>query len=380
MSKVNKSRLLPVFLTFMIMGFVDIVGVSTGYVQQDFQLSDSMAQLLPALVFAWFFFFSIPFGILQDKLGKRKMMLFGLVITLLGLSIPFIVYSLGVVLAGFVLIGIGNTVIQVAAGPLLQEVSTPDKLSGFLSLSQFIKAITSLMGPIIATFMALNFGDWKLVLLVYAAMTLVSAVWLWVTPVLEQNNSGNSASFKSCFALLASPYMLRVVLVIFVIVGADVGMNSNIQGFLMRLHQLSIADASFGISLYFSALMVSRLSGLVLLQYVKSGKFLMVSCALALLGVVLLFFSPDASIAFASIFIVGLGAGNLFPLIFSMAISKMPERANEISGLLVMAIIGGAVIPPIMGLANSYFGIGSVLVLMGFCFVYVFQFAYSIRD
>ena len=251
------SKLLPVFLTFIVMGFVDIVGVSTGYIQEDFNLSDTMAQFIPSMVFVWFFIFSIPVGVLQDKIGKKKMMNIGIVISFLGLIIPFLSYSFVTVLISFAFIGIGNTIVQVAANPLLQEVSSKEKLSSFLSLSQFIKAITSLLGPIIATFLALRFGDWKLVFVVYAVLSLISILWLSATSIDERIKSESPATFKSCMELLKNKFVLGIVIAIFLIVGADVGMNSNIQGFLMKLHGLTLEQASYGISIYFTALMVS---------------------------------------------------------------------------------------------------------------------------
>ncbi|MDH5414258.1 MAG: MFS transporter [Flavobacteriaceae bacterium] len=369
--KINISKILPVFLTFIVMGFVDIVGVSTGYIQKDFELSDSLAQFIPSMVFVWFFFFSIPAGILQDNIGKKKMMNIGILITLIGLLIPFISYSFIMVLVAFVFIGIGNTIVQVAANPLLQEVTTKEKLSSFLSLSQFIKAITSLLGPVIATYMAVKYGDWRFVFLVYAIVSVISVLWLSSTSITETIKSESRATFKSCFSLLKNKFVLSVVIAIFFIVGADVGMNSNIQGFLMKLHGLSLENASFGISIYFTALMISRFVGAILLQFLKPSFFLLSTTFLALAGTVLLFFSTSELIAYIAIFIVGLGAGNLFPLVFSIAINKMPERANEISGLLIMAIVGGAIIPPIMGLVGSEVGvIGSILVLIA-CFSYV---------
>ena len=353
------------------MGFVDIVGVSTGYVQKDFQLSDSTAQFIPSMVFIWFFVFSIPVGVLQDKIGKKKMMNIGILVTILGLLLPFINYSFITVLIAFVFIGIGNTIVQVAANPLLQEVTPKEKLSSFLSLSQFVKAITSLLGPIIATYMALHYGDWKMVFLVYAVVSVISVLWLSATPIEEKIKSDEPASFASCMKLLKNKFVLAVVIAIFLIVGADVGMNSNIQGFLMKLHGLTLEQASYGISLYFIALMISRFSGAILLQFVKPIVFLVSTTVLAILGTVLLLFASTAIIAQIGIFIIGLGAGNLFPLIFSIAINKMPSRANEISGLLIMAIVGGAVIPPIMGYISSTTGvIGSIIVIIA-CFAYI---------
>jgi fucose permease len=370
--KINIQKVLPVFLTFIVMGFVDIVGVSTGYVQKDFELSDSLAQFIPSMVFIWFFVFSIPVGILQDKIGKKKMMKIGIVITFFGLLLPFLSYSFIMILVAFIFIGIGNTIVQVAANPLLQEVTPKEKLSSFLSLSQFVKAITSLLGPIIATYMALQFGDWRLVFAVYAIVSLISIFWLSATTIDEIIKSDTPATFKSCMGLLKDKFILVIVIAIFLIVGADVGMNSNIQGFLMKLHGLTLENASYGISIYFTALMISRFSGAILLQFLKPIFFLITTTILAIAGTFLLLFSTSEAVALTAIFIIGLGAGNLFPLVFSIAINKMPTRANEISGLLIMAVVGGAVIPPIMGIASSNFGlIGSISVLI-FCFAFMF--------
>jgi fucose permease len=364
------QKLLPVFLCFIVMGFVDIVGVSTGYVQQDFGLSGSTAQFLPAMVFIWFFVFAIPIGIIQDKIGKKKMMWIGILITLFGLLIPFTDYSFPIVLAAFIFIGIGNTIIQVAANPLLQEVTPKNKLSSYLSLSQFIKAITSLLGPLIATYMAVRFGDWKWVLGIYAVVSLLTAVWLMATPIPERLTSETPATFSSCIGLLGNRFILGMVIAIFLIVGADVGMNTNIQPILMKLHGSSLEQASYGISIYFTALMISRFAGAILLQYLKPYMFLVSTTILAIMGSLLLMFSGTEAIALMGIFIIGLGAGNLFPLVFSIAIDTVPSRANEISGMLIMAVVGGAVVPPLMGWISTSAGImGSIVVLIG-CFVF----------
>ena len=364
-------KISSVFLTFIVMGFVDIVGVSTGYIQNDFGLSDSIAQFIPSMVFIWFFVFSIPVGILQDKIGKKRMMNIGVLITLVGMVVPFINYSFTTILIAFIFIGIGNTVIQVAGNPLLQEVVSKEKLSSFLSLSQFVKAITSLLGPVIATFMAIKYGDWRFVFIVYAVVSFMSILWLSKTKIEETITSQKPATFKSCFGLLKDPYILAIVVAIFLIVGADVGMNSNIQGFLMKLHGLSLENASYGISVYFTALMISRFAGAILLQFLKPIFFLITTTILAIAGTLMILLSISELMAYISIFIIGLGAGNLFPLVFSIAINKMPSRANEISGLLIMAVVGGAIIPPIMGAVSSKIGvIGSITVLV-VCFIYI---------
>ncbi|MCB0631505.1 MAG: MFS transporter [Saprospiraceae bacterium] len=370
--KSTLKKILPVFLTFIVMGFVDIVGVSTGYVQKDFGLTDTTAQFLPSMVFIWFFVFSIPVGVLQDKIGKKKMMNIGIWITIAGLLLPFVSYSFSMALVAFICIGIGNTVVQVAANPLLQEVTSKEKLSSYLSLSQFVKATTALLGPIIATYMALHYGDWRLVFVVYAVVSLLSVLWLSMTGIEETMHSEAPATFRSCLGLLKDKFVVAVVIGIFLIVGADVGMNSNIQSFLMKLHGVRLEKASYGISVYFMALMISRFTGAILLNYVKPLFFLVSTNFLAIAGGLLILFSVSETMALVAIFIVGLGAGNLFPLVFSIAINKMPARANEISGLLIMAVVGGAVIPPIMGAVSSSVGVAGSIVVLILCFVYQF--------
>ena len=136
-SKNGLQRILPVFFSFMVMGFVDIIGVATGYVKQDFELTNFVAQFLPMMVLLWFFVLSVPAGVLQDKVGKRNMLNAGMIIQAIGLGLPFLYYSFGMMLVSFILLGVGNTIIQVSANPLLQDVSPPEKLASYMSTSQF---------------------------------------------------------------------------------------------------------------------------------------------------------------------------------------------------------------------------------------------------
>ena len=343
--KTRSLTVLPVFLAFIVMGFVDIVGVSTGYIKNDFELTDRVAQLLPSMALIWFFVFSVPTGLLLDRFGKKAVLNTGIIITGVAMLIAFI------------FLGIGNTVVQVSINPLLHDVVPRDKFSSFMSLSQFIKAISSLLGPIIATFLAIRMGNWKLVFLVYAFTSFLSAIWLYFTKIEEDTLDHVPASFSSCFSLLKNRYILFLVVGIFLVVGSDVGMNSNIATYLQEQHDISLEKASLGISIYFTALMIGRFVGAVVLQWVSSRKFLLLTSILALLGMLALLVSPTLMLTRIIIFIIGLGSANLFPLIFAIAVEKMPDRVNEISGLMIMAVAGGAFIPPVMGLVSSAFGI-----------------------
>lgn len=368
-AKINK--ILPVLLAYIVMGFVDIVGVSTGYAQRDFDLSPELAQLIPSMVFIWFFLLSIPVGILQNNLGKRKILLAGIFITAMGMFTPFVYYSYPTLLLCFLLLGIGNTIIQVSSNPLLQDVVHRSRFSSFMSLSQFIKALSSLLGPLLVTFMVASYGDWKFVFLIYGFISIVSGGWLALTAI-EETKPSFKASFKTSLGLLRSPLVASMVIAIFLIVGLDVGMNTSIQNLLVQKFDVDLERASLGISLYFLALMISRFLGALVLVKIDNLKFLYWTSLITVFCIGLLIFAPNSTLALILIFSIGLSSGNLFPLIFSLTIDRLPQRANEISGLMIMAVVGGAVIPPLMGLVNKVAGVSLSFVVLLVCALYVF--------
>jgi FHS family L-fucose permease-like MFS transporter len=349
---INYRTVAPILLSYIVMGFVDIVGVSTGFARQDFNLTPTLAQLIPSMVFVWFFILSIPVSLLQNKIGKKNVLLIGITATALGMFTPFISYTYPVFLLSFVLLGIGNTFIQVSSNPLLREVASGGKYPSLLSISQFVKAVSSLLGPLIVAFMVTFSGDWKNVFLVYGLISILTAAWLSKT-VVHEKFKADATSFAKCFALLGDPLIAFMVLSIFLIVGIDVGMNTNIQGLLVSNYGLSLEDSSLGISLYFFSLMVSRFIGAIMLNKVSHLKFLKWSSLLTVLFFLGLIFSSSLLATLVSIVLVGLASANLFPLIFALTINKRPARSNEISGLMTMAIIGGAVVPLIMGVVQK---------------------------
>lgn len=377
--KIKFQKLLPVFLSFMVMGFVDIIGVSTNYIKQDFALTDFIAQFLPMMVLLWFFVLSVPAGILQDKIGKRNMLNMGMVIQAIGLGIPFIHYSFGMMFASFILLGIGNTIIQVSANPLLQDVSPTSKLASYMSISQFVKAMISFAGPILATFFARSFGDWKLVLAVYGITSVLAALWLSMTPIVESKTDRKPASFASCFGLLKNRFVALMALSIFLIVGAEVAINTNIANILISKYGITLETAAYGISFFFAGETISRFLGAIILNWIKPRFFLFMTAILSLIGVLGVFLAPSNTISFAAIFIIGMGVGNMFPIIFSLALAKMPDRSNEISGLLIMAVSGGAVIPLLTGLVSTTLGPLFSILVIGACMVYILWVSFYVR-
>lgn len=369
--KIDWSKLLPVFLTFIVMGFVDIIGVATGYIKQSFELTDFVVQFLPMMTLLWFFVLSVPAGILQDKYGKRNMLNIGMIIQAIGLGLPFVHYSFGMMFASFILLGIGNTIIQVSANPLLQDVSPPDKLASYLSISQFIKAIISFSGPLIASFFATAFGDWKLVFAVYGITSILATVWLSSTPITELKPDRKPATFASCFGLLRNRFVALMALAIFLLVGSEVAMNTNIANILVARYEITLETAVIGISIFYAGETISRLLGGIILNWVAPQLFLLLIVILAIIGLGGMFVAPINTWAFGAIFLTGLGMGSMFPIIFSFALKKMPEHANEISGLLIMAVSGGAVIPLLMGLISTIFGPTASISVIGICMLYI---------
>jgi fucose permease len=282
--------------------------------------------------------------------------------------------------ASFILLGIGNTIIQVSANPLLQDVSPADKLASFMSTSQFVKAIISFIGPVLATFMATKFGDWRLVFAVYAITSLLAAFWLSLTPIQESKPDRKPATFASCFGLLKNRFVRFMAVSIFLIVGAEVAINTNITNVLISKYDVSLETAALGISMFFAGETIARLLGAIVLNWIKPRLFLLLTAVVSLIGVLMIVSAPTNNVAFGAIFITGLGIGNMFPIIFSLSLAKMPDRSNEISGLLIMSVSGGAVIPLIMGLVSTAFSpLASVLVI-GVCMLYMLWVSFYVKQ
>lgn len=368
----NLKIVVPVLLSFFVMSFVDLVGIGVDRAKADFQLTDTMAQLIPSAAFLWFFLLSVPIGILQDRVGKKRMLNYGMAISALGMIIPFIIYSFPVLLFGFALLGIGNTIIQVSANPLLVSVVPSNRASSALSFSQFIKSIGSMIGAPLAGLLAAQFGDWKLILVVFGVISLLTVLWLGAVKIEELKKIDTSpATMGSSFSLLKNGFILSMVLSIFLVVGIDVGVNSTSGQFLMKKLDMEQALAESGRSIYFFGKMLGTFAGAMLLTWFASRKFLVWTSLLSLIAIVALVFNPVPAGALVIIFLVGLFAANIFPLVFSITVEKFPERANEISGLMMMAISGGAVIPLLTGWLTDVFSITIGMFVLVACAVYI---------
>ena len=372
--QIKLQHFIPVLLSFFVMSFADLVGTGVDELKQSADTPRYILQLIPFVAFIWFFLLSVPVGIWQDRIGKKKALNWGILVTALGLFVPVLGNTLPVILLAFSLLGIGNTIIQVSANPLLFDIVPSDKASSYMSFSQFLKSIGSMIGPFVAAVLgpklAVMFGDqsgvgtWRYGLYLFGIIAILSWTWLASVKVEESKSAGTRATVSSCFKLLSNKYVAMMVFGIFLVVGIDVAMNSNIGNFLELKIGINAETAKYGKSMYFFAKMIGTFVGAILLTKLSPRKFLIGSAILAIVGLVALAFTPNDIAAWATIFVVSLGVSNIFPIIFTITVGKMPERSNEISGLMMMAISGGAIIPFLVGYTMAVWLTGGILVLV----------------
>lgn len=364
--KVNIAKILPVLIGFFVMGFVDLVGIATNYVKADFQLSDTMANLLPSMVFFWFLVFSVPTGLLMTRIGRKNTVLLSLIITLPALLIPILSYSFASMLVSFTLLGIGNTMIQVSLNPLLANIVDEKRIASTLTFGQFVKAIASFVAPVFAAWAVLKFSDWRMIMFpAFFIVCFFVLLWLFFTKVEEKNIETRVASFSECFSLLGDKTILLLFLGIMAHVGLDVGINTTAPKLLMERLNISLADAGYATSFYFIFRTTGCLLGAGLLAKFPAKKVFMVSVSMILIGILCLFTS-DKTILYFGIAMFGLGNANIFPIIFSQALLHKPESNNQVSGLMIMGIVGGAVFPLVMGVSSDFMGgqSGALIVLL----------------
>lgn len=368
--KMYIMALLPVLFCYLSMGFVDVVGIATNYVQKDLGLSDSQANIFPSLLFFWFLIFSVPSSLLMNKIGRKKTVLLSVAISLVAMIIPLFGSSFFVMLIAFSFLGIGNAVMQTALNPLVSNIVSPEKLPSTLTLGQFIKSMLSCTGPILTAWGAAElmptFGyGWKLVFLIYAVVGIISYVWLAVTNIPRE--SGDKVSgFKECVVLLGKMLVFLSFLGIICHVGIDVGINTTAPRIFMERAHITLEEAGYATSVYFAFRIIGSLTGAAALQKVPAKIFFLLSAALLVAGLGGWLFISSLTGLYICIAMLGFGNSNIFPIILSQVILRMPNEANEVSGLMVMGLFGGTLFPLIMGVTSDIMGsqMGAIVIML----------------
>lgn len=376
-------QIIPVMLCFFVMGFVDLVGTASNYVQKDLNLTDSQANLFPSLVFFWFLIFSVPTGMLMNKIGRKKTVLISLIVTVASLFIPAFGDSYAVMLISFSLLGIGNAIMQTSLNPLVTNLISGDKLASTLTFGQFVKAIASFLAPIIAAWGATTalptFGlGWRALFVIYAVISFLSISLLAATPI-DEEKPDKATGVGECLKLLGRPFIFLCFLGIMCHVGIDVGTNTTAPKIIMERLGLPLEEAGFATSIYFIFRTAGCFLGAFILRAISPKLFFAISVVMMLAGMVILFFSETLMPLYIGIGLIGFGNSNIFSIVFSQALVYTPNERNEVSGLMIMGLFGGTVFPLAMGYAADAVGQAGAVAIMTVGVIYLIYYALKIR-
>lgn len=361
-------QLIPVMLCFFAMGFVDLVGTASNYVQKDLGLTDSQANLFPSLVFFWFLIFSVPTGMLMNRIGRKRTVLLSLAVTAVSLILPLTGEGYMTMLLAFSLLGIGNAIMQTSLNPLVTNLIGGDRLASTLTFGQFVKAIASFLAPIIAAWGATTylpvFGlGWRVLFVIYAAVSIISVAVLGATPIVEERPD-RASGIKECLKLLGRPFILLCFLGIVCHVGIDVGTNTTAPKILMERIGLPLEEAGFATGIYFIFRTAGCFLGAFALRVISPRIFFGISVALMFIAMILLMTCDSLMLLYTGISMIGFGNSNVFSVIFAQALTASPTEKNEVSGLMIMGLFGGTVFPLAMGYAADAVGqIGAIAVM-----------------
>lgn len=369
----TKFQILPVLFAFFVMGFCDVAGIATSYVKTDFELSETLAGFIPSMIFIWFLVLSVPTAVLMNRFGRKTIVQASNIVTIAAMLIPFFSYNFVSCMIAFALLGIGNTMLQVSLNPLLANVVKGDSLSSSLTAGQVIKAVSSFCGPLIALFAAQSLGNWKYLFPIYAAITLLAWLWLFLSKVDEDSaENSDSNSLAKAFSLLGDKKILMCFIGIFCIVGIDVGVNTVSAKLMMERAGWAVERAAVAASIYFACRTAGAFAGSFLLAWIKEGLYLKINILSAIISIAVLFFAGNATLIMVLVGLIGFFCSSIFSVLFSFALKARPDKANEISGFMITGVCGGAVIPPLMGVMTDFVGnqCGSLIVILS-CMIYI---------
>ena len=385
MRKINTLGGPMVMLCFFAMGFVDLVGIASNYVKADLNLNDATANMFPSLVFFWFLIFSVPTGMLMNKIGRKNTVLVSLIITVVSLLLPIFGETFLIMFLSFSLLGIGNALMQTSLNPLVITVmGNNDHLASTLTFGQFVKAIASFLAPYIAMWGASatipSFGlGWRVLFPVYMAIGIIASLFLLDTSIREEPLQGRPSTLLECLSLLKKPIVLLSFFGIMCHVGIDVGTNTTAPKLLMERLGMTLNDAAFATSFYFIFRTLGCLTGSFFLRVMKTRTFFVISITMIALSMIGMFVGTSKIVLYTAIALVGYGNSNVFSMVLSQALLSVPDKKNEVSGLMIMGLFGGTVFPLIMGFTSDALGQAGAVAVMAIGVVYLFTYIKNIK-
>ena len=383
MASNSKKKIIPVLAAFFVMGFCDIVGISSDYMQTSFGWSSTMTGFVPSMVFIWFLFLGIPIGNKMNQWGRKNTVLLSMAVTIAGMFLPLVIYSSATCIVAYILLGIGNAILQISLNPLLGNVITDQRmLTSSLTAGQVIKAISSLVGPEIVLFATLHFGNehWYYCFPMLGGITLFFGLWLAATPIQRETSSGESLSLGKSFALLKNKTLLVLFLGIFFMVGVDVATNYISSKLMTLRYEWTPDEVKFAPQVYFLSRTIGAFLGVFLLTKISALRYFrmnILACALVLL--LLMFIDGHAILNLICIGGVGLFSASVFSIIYSLSFQEFPTKMNQISGLMITAVAGGGVVTPLLGMALDFAGVTAGLSVILLCVLYLIYCAFGVK-
>lgn len=376
--------LLPVLFGFFVMGFCDIVGISSDYAREAFNWSHTMAGFVPSMVFIWFLFFSIPVGIKMNAWGRKNTVMLSMLVTLVGMCIPLL-QTAWACLVGYALLGIGNAILQVSLNPLLNNVVTDQKLlTSSLTAGQVVKAVSSFCGPFIMLFAVnvLGGGDkenWYLAFPVLGCITLISALWLWFTPIQHEVSETSDVNMRKVWGLLSDKTIFLLFLGIFFVVGIDVATNFISSKVMISRFGWDTQDAGIAPQIYFICRTIGAFLGVFIMTKVAEMTYFRVNILICIVAILILAFYEQPIVDLFCVGAIGFLCSCIFPIIYSMAVQRMPNKANLISGLMITAVAGGGAVTPLIGAATDAAGITAGVCVLLLCAFYLTFCAFGVK-
>ena len=370
MSKTNKLALLPVMLCFFAMGFVDLVGIASNYVKNDLQLSDSTANVFPSLVFFWFLIFSVPTGMLMNKIGRKKTVLLSLIVTLFSLLLPHLLAShtahARVILTPWNRQCTDANLVESACF-YRYEGWEPRFNPHFRTVCKGYRLLHGTLSRHVgsASQHPSLWSGWRVLFPIYLVIGVLTTLLLFSTPIKEEPIEGKASSFIQCLSLLGKPIVLLSFLGIMCHVGIDVGTNTTAPKILMERFNMTLNDAAFATSLYFIFRTLGCLTGSFFLRVMNNKLFFAISVLMMAAAMVWLGVGTRVGAVYVAIALVGYGNSNIFSMVFARALQSVPDKQNEVSGLMIMGLFGGTIFPLFMGFASDAMAqqLGAVIVM-----------------
>jgi len=375
---------------FFMWGFITCLNdILIPHLKAVFELTYTQAMLVQFCFFGAYFIVSLPAGALVKKLGYQKGIVIGLVVAALGCLCFYpaaSMHSYPVFLIALFILASGITLLQVSANPYVSMLGDPKTASSRLTMTQAFNSLGTTIAPFFGALLILNQAaesmsvqesaqSVQMPYVLLAAMLLGLAALFAYIKLPDMSSTGSEAleaEVTSSGSAWQHRHLIFGAIGIFVYVGAEVAIGSFLVNFLAdpNIAGLEESEAAKYIAYYWGGAMVGRFIGAVIMQKIAAGKVL---CFNAVVAISLIFVAMLGSgiLAMMAILLVGLCNSIMFPTIFSLALNGLGKHTSQGSGILCLAIVGGAIIPLFQGLLADSIGIQPAFFLPILCYMFI---------